>query len=114
MNIANLLIILAAALINASGSAVMKYAASFKTAAVPNMTAYWMYLLLAMMLYGGCFPLFAIGLSRTRLSVAQPIFSAMSYVAVLAASLLFFHEPFAPLKAVGIAVIIVGMAMVVR
>jgi hypothetical protein len=60
------------------------------------------------------FPLFAIALSRTRLSVAQPVFSATSYVAVVAISLLLFREPLVFSKLIGICIISIGVVLVAR
>jgi multidrug transporter EmrE-like cation transporter len=71
-------------------------------------------MLCAMMLYGGCFPLYAIGLSRSRLSSAQPVFSATSFLSIALIAILFFNESLAPLKLAGLVVIVAGMVMVVR
>jgi len=113
MNVVSIAIIAAAGIINASGSAVLKYAMNYKAGPDPNMLRYGILVLAAMMLYGGCFPLYAMGLSRARLSTAQPTFSAVSYLSTTLIALLFFSEPFLPLKIGGLAVIIVGMVMVV-
>ncbi len=109
-----ILMLAGAGLINAAGSTVMKYASTLKTPGSPGRLSYWLLMLLAMSLYGGCFPLFAAALARTRLSAAQPIFSAASYIAVTAAAMLFFHEAFSPLKIAGLAVIVIGIVMVAR
>jgi small multidrug resistance pump len=113
MNLINALLIVAAGVINAAGSSVMKYSMTYRTTAHASQPLYWLLMTGAMMLYAGCFPLFAIGLSRSRLSVAQPVFSATSYITIAVVALLFFKEAFAPLKAVGLAVIVFGMVLVV-
>ncbi len=113
MNITSIALIVGAGVINAAGSSVMKYAMTYRAAPDPSMVRYWLLMLCAMMLYGGCFPLYAIGLSRTRLSTAQPVFSATSYIAIALIAMLFFNEALAPLRVAGLAVIIVGMVMVV-
>jgi multidrug transporter EmrE-like cation transporter len=113
MNIVNVVLIVSAGIINAAGSSVMKYAMTYRAAPGAAMPVYWLLMAGAMVLYGGCFPLFAIGLSRSRLSVAQPVFSATSYVAIALVALLFFKEAFVPVKAAGLAVIILGMVLVV-
>ena len=113
MNVASIVLIVGAGVINAAGSSVMKYAMTYKSGADPSMLKYWLLMLCAMMLYGGCFPLYAIGLSRSRLSTAQPVFSATSYLAIALVARLFFNEPLMPLKIAGLAVIITGIVMVV-
>ncbi len=113
MNLSNTALIVSAGLINAAGSSVMKYAMSYRTTPAASTAVYWLLMLAAMTLYGGCFPLFAIGLSRSRLSVAQPVFSATSYVAIALVALFFFREAFAPLKIAGLVVIVAGIVMVV-
>jgi multidrug transporter EmrE-like cation transporter len=106
-------LIICAGIINAAGSSVMKLATSFRSGPHQSMPAYYLLMALALCLFGGSFPIYASALSRAKLSVAQPVFSATSYLAVTLVSLLLFREPFAPLKVVGLAVIVVGMVLVV-
>lgn len=113
MNLVSIVIIVAAGLINAAGSAVLKFGFAYRNAANSSVLIYWLIMLGAMLLFGGCFPLYAIGLSRSKLSTAQPVFSATSYVSIAVVSILFFKEALVPLKVAGIAAIIVGMVMVV-
>jgi multidrug transporter EmrE-like cation transporter len=112
VNFAVFLIIVAAGIVNASGSALLKYAMTYKTAAHPSMAVYYLLIIAALALFGGGFPLYATALGRTKLSIAQPIFSATTYLATLLVALLILKEPLVPLKIAGIAVIIAGITLV--
>jgi multidrug transporter EmrE-like cation transporter len=114
MNMVLVLALVGAGVINAAGSSVMKYAMTLKSSGSPNVIAFWLLMLLSVSLYGGCFPLYAAALAKARLSVAQPIFSAASYLAVALTAVLFFNEPLTVLKTVGLAVIVIGIVMVAR
>jgi multidrug transporter EmrE-like cation transporter len=106
-------LIIVAGLVNALASSVMKHATNLKNSPAPDLPRFWLLMFLAMAMYGGSFPLYVMGLSRSRLSAAQPVFSATSFLAITLASLLFFKETLVPLKAAGLAVILAGIAMVV-
>ncbi len=112
MNIFLFLMIVGAGAVNAGGSALLKYAMTYKAGEHPSMTLYWLLVAAAMALFGGGFPLYAAALGRARLSIAQPIFSATTYLATLLVSLLILKEPLAPLKIAGLAVIITGITLV--
>lgn len=112
MNPLTVLIVVGAGVINAAGSALLKYAMVYKSGAQASMPVFSLLVAAAMVLFGGGFPLYATALARARLSIAQPVFSATTYVAALAVSLLVLREPIVPLKIAGIAVIIAGITLV--
>jgi multidrug transporter EmrE-like cation transporter len=114
MTFSTLALLITAAIGNAAGSSLIKYAAVYKAGESARTAIYYLLFTAALALYGGTFPLFAIALGRTRLSIAQPVFSATSYVTVIALSLLLFREPLVATRIVGIAVIIVGVVLVAR
>lgn len=102
----------AAAAINAAGSGLFKYAALVKKGPGSPAFAYWLLLLAAMACYGACFPLYAVGLSRLRLSVAQPIFSAFSFAVTALIAVLLFGERLNLQQILGIAAILGGIVLV--
>lgn len=106
------LIIIAAGVVNAGGSVLLKYAMTYKATANPSTAMYYLLIVAAITLFGGGMPLYAAALGRTKLSIAQPIFSATIYLATVLVSLLILREPFMPLKIVGIAVMMSGIALV--
>jgi multidrug transporter EmrE-like cation transporter len=107
-----ILVIVAAGVINAGGSALLKYAMVYKNSPHPTQAIFYLLLVTAMAMFGGGFPLYATALSRAKLSTAQPIFSATTYLATILVSLLVLKEPLAPLKIAGVAVIIAGVTLV--
>jgi multidrug transporter EmrE-like cation transporter len=108
------LLLAGAAAINAGASALLKYSSIYRGAAgaKPGLAA--ALFVLAMALYGGCFPLYAVALSRTRLSVAQPTFAAVTFVATAALAILVFKEGYTALRIGGLALIVAGIFMVAR
>jgi multidrug transporter EmrE-like cation transporter len=82
------------AILNAAGSSILKYSSTYK--ALPNSRAgaYWLIFFGAMAAFCGSFPFYAYGLSKMKLSVAQPMFSVGSYVAVALVAFFFFKRPY--------------------
>jgi multidrug transporter EmrE-like cation transporter len=104
--------IIFAAFANAAGSTILKYSSSYRALPSSRPAIYWLIFIGAMALFGGSFPFYAYGLSKMKLSIAQPVFSVGTYVAVALAALLVFHEQYSLLKVVGLVVIIGGVLMV--
>jgi len=101
-----------AAVLNAAGSSVLKYASNYRASPNSKPTLYILLFIAAMGIFGGSFPFYAYGLSRIRLSVAQPVFSVGSYVAVALIAFFFFRDSYSLLKIAGLVVIIGGVLMV--
>ena len=101
-----------AAIMNAAGSSILKFSSNYR--ALPNSKSAIYYLIFvgAMALFGGSFPFYAYGLSNMKLSIAQPIFSVGSYVALALIAVFFFKDSYSILKVVGLIVIIAGVLMV--
>jgi multidrug transporter EmrE-like cation transporter len=112
MNPLSFFVLAASAIVQASGSALMKYASAFNAGPNPDRARFFAFMGLAMVLFCCGFPLYVAGLSRLKLSVAQPIFSASMFVATTAIALLFFKEAMGPLQFLGIALILSGIALV--
>ncbi len=66
----------------------------------------------ALMLFGVCFPFYAYGLARIKLSAAQPIFAVGTFIFAALMAFFLFHDGFSVLKICGLSVIIVGVIMV--
>jgi drug/metabolite transporter (DMT)-like permease len=65
-------------------------------------------------LYALGFVAWILTLRRSQLSLVYPIFVGVSYVSVIAASALFLHERITMDRLIGIVLIGVGVALVVR
>ena len=63
-------------------------------------------------LYGGAFLLYAAALSRLPLNVAHPILTAGAVAAVALSSVIIFQEPFPWTTALGIFLVIAGVALI--
>ena len=105
-------LLIAAATINTGGSVLMKYAAQYKSHAGSKQGVFILLMFLAMGAYGACFPLYAMGLSKLKLSVAQPVFSATGFALTALVAVLVFQEKLVPMQIAGIAVIIAGIVLV--
>ncbi len=101
-----------AAIMNAAGSSILKYSSNYRALPNSKVDIYWLIFVGAIGLFGGSFPFYAYGLSKMRLSVAQPIFSVGSYVALALIAFFFFKDSYSILKIVGLVVIIGGVLMV--
>jgi multidrug transporter EmrE-like cation transporter len=104
--------IILAAFANAAGSVILKYSSSYRALPTSKPAIYYLIFIGAMALFGGCFPFYAYGLSKMKLSIAQPVFSVGTYLAVAIAALLFFREQYSFLKIAGLIVVIGGVVMV--
>ena len=112
MNPFSFLVLAASAIVQASGSALMKYASTFNAGLAPDRGKFFLFMGIAMALFGCGFPLYVAGLSRLKLSIAQPIFSATMFVTTTAIALLFLREAMGPVQFLGIALILSGIALV--
>lgn len=65
-----------------------------------------------LVLYGIAFLLYAAALARLPLNVAHPILTAGAVATVAVLSLVLFHEPFHWTTVVGIALVIMGVALI--
>jgi multidrug transporter EmrE-like cation transporter len=99
MNFVTALIIVAAGIINAGGSSLLKYATIYKGSPNARTALFSVLIAAAIALFTGGFPLYAMALSRAKLSAAQPVFSATTYIATFIVSLLILREPLVPLRA---------------
>jgi small multidrug resistance pump len=63
-------------------------------------------------LYGGAFLLYAAALARLPLNVAHPILTAGAVATVAMSSVLIFQEPFYWTTAIGILLVVVGVALI--
>lgn len=63
-------------------------------------------------LYGGAFLLYAAALSRLPLNVAHPILTSGAIAVVAAFSVVLFHEPMPTTKALGIALVVLGVILI--
>jgi multidrug transporter EmrE-like cation transporter len=97
---------------NAAGSSILKYSSLYRATASSKLGIYYLIFIGAMGLFGASFPFYAYGLSKMKLSVAQPIFSVGSYVALALIAFFFFKDTYSLLKILGLVVIIGGVLMV--
>jgi multidrug transporter EmrE-like cation transporter len=102
----------ASAVVQASGSALMKYATSFKAGPFQSQPKFLAFTAAAMVLFGCGFPLYMVGLSRLKLSVAQPVFSASMFVVTTIIAMTFFRESIRAGQVVGLALILGGIASI--
>ena len=112
MPVLSVVSIVFAAIMNAAGSSVLKYASNYRGTPNSKPALYVLLFITAMGIFGGSFPFYAYGLSRMRLSVAQPVFSVGSYVALALIAFFFFKDSYSFLKIVGLVMIIGGVLMV--
>jgi Membrane transporters of cations and cationic drugs len=112
MNIAPFAALAGSAIVQASGSAVMKLATAANAGPAPNRGRFLLLAFAAMALFGCGFPLYMVGLSKLKLSVAQPIFSASMFLATTGIALVFFREAMGLRQAIGLALIVGGIALV--
>jgi small multidrug resistance pump len=67
---------------------------------------------LGLVLYGAAFMLYAASLTRLPLHVAHPILTSGAIAAVAVAAAVIFHEPFQWTTICGIALVIIGVALI--
>ena len=66
-----------------------------------------------MLLYGPSFMLWASGLAKMNLAIAQPVFSGSMFLFTILISMLFFKENLARYKYLGFVAIIAGILVLV-
>ena len=113
MELDSLLVLIGSGLIQALGSVLVKYATLPGQAESASRSWFFLEVGLAMILFTAGGLLFARGLARLRLSVAQPVFSATVFLAVTLGSVLLFHEQLSPFQLAGMATIIGGIVLVI-
>lgn len=69
-------------------------------------------LVLGMVLYGAAFVLYAAALARMPLNVVQPVLTSGAIALVAVLSIALFHESFPWTTALGIGLVIVGVALI--
>lgn len=112
----NLLILIAGIAANASASVLVKVAMTTPRR-VPSLADPFAAftngpLLLGVGLYGTAFILYAAALARMPINVAQPVLTSGAIAAVAVLSVALFHEPFPWTTALGIGLVIVGVALI--
>jgi multidrug transporter EmrE-like cation transporter len=107
-----LVIIIASALINAMGSVVLKFSTVYKNSGQPNEGLHNWLMIGALLIFAVSFPLYGIGLSKIKLSVAQPIFASTTFLTVSLIAVLLFKEAIEPLKLAGMGIMLVGIFLV--
>jgi len=112
MNLFPLLVLVAAGLVQGSGASVMKYATLYRKRARSRRLQFALLLGLAFAMFLCGFPIYTYGVSLTKLSTAQPVFSATIFLTTTLAAVLLFEERLSVLRAVGMAAIIGGILMV--
>ena len=113
MDIVSFLVLVGSGLVQGSGSVLVKYATLYRESANTSQSGFILMIALAMILFTTGGLLFARGLSRMKLSVAQPVFSATIFLMVTACSVLVFHEQLSILQLAGMATIIGGIVLVI-
>lgn len=113
MDIVFILLLVISAIGQAAGSALLKYATSFKTGERKNKFKFRLFAGLSMLAFFLSGPLYALGLSRMSLSVAQPVFSAVMFLTTTLISILIFKDVIKRHQAAGIAVILAGIIAVI-
>ncbi len=108
MDIKAILSLFIAAIANVMGSSFIKYSSQFKE----NLAIFLLFNFFAILVFGGSFPFYVYGLSKLKLSIAQPIFLVVSYLLIAIVSILFFKESYSWIKILGMIVIIIGVVLV--
>ncbi|MCX7820367.1 MAG: SMR family transporter [Brevinematales bacterium] len=110
MEIKAILSLIVAAVANVMGSTFIKYSTQFKD----KLLSFILLNLLAILVFGGSFPFYVYGLSKLKLSVAQPIFLVISYLLIALVAIIIFKESYSWLKIFGMIVIIIGVIFVAK
>ncbi|MHB1005900.1 MAG: EamA family transporter [Chloroflexota bacterium] len=107
-----LAVLVSAGLVQGSGASMIKYAASYRHGAEVRRTRFVALMGCAFLLFLGGVPIYTYGVSLTKLSTAQPVFSATIFLATTVASLLLFKERLTIPQVIGMLAIIGGILMV--
>ncbi len=108
MEIKAFLSILIAAVANVIGSIFIKYSSQFKE----RFVFFILFNFFAIAVFAGSFPFYVYGLSKLKLSIAQPIFIVVSYLLIAIAAIFFFKETYSWIKIIGMMLIIIGIIIV--
>ena len=104
--------VVVAALLQAVSAALIKLSSRMKQEQPDKKLYIWVFIL-AFLLYGPSFFLWAQGLGWMNLAVAQPIYSGTMFMGTLLLSMLMFRERIKPYKYFGFLAIIGGIVLVV-
>ena len=113
MNFFPIVVLVSAGLVQGSGASVMKYATIYRRRPDTGRIGFMLLILFAILLFGCGFPVYTYGVSLTKLSMAQPVFSATIFITTTLASTLLFRERLSLLQVLGMCGIVVGILMVV-
>lgn len=113
MNYKAIVTIIFGACIQASGSAILKFATSILKSQNHNITLCALGFTSAMLLFCCGFPLYSRGLSKLKISIAQPVFSSTMFLVSTLISLLIFKDKMAVHQFAGLFTIIAGVIVVI-
>jgi multidrug transporter EmrE-like cation transporter len=106
------LLILLSALLQAGSAALIKYSTKLKNTQ-PDGKLHILIFVIGLFLYGPSFILWASGLAKMNLAVAQPVFSGSMFLFTILISILIFKENLARYKFLGFAAIVGGIIVLV-
>ena len=101
------------ACIQASGSAILKFATSMLKSQGYNIPFCVFGFISAMLLFCCGFPLYSRGLTKLKISIAQPVFSSTMFLVSTLISLLIFKDKMAVHQFAGLFAIIAGVIVVI-
>jgi multidrug transporter EmrE-like cation transporter len=107
-----ILMVFLSAFLQAGSAALIKYSTCLKKSRPDskiNILIFW----IGLFLYGPSFLLWASGLAKMNLAVAQPLFSGSMFLFTILISMMMFKEKLAPYKYLGFLSIIVGIVILV-
>jgi Membrane transporters of cations and cationic drugs len=113
MNYKAIVTIIFGGCIQASGSAVLKFATSMLKSQDYNIISCVFGFIAAILLFCCGFPLYSRGLSKLKISIAQPVFSSTMFLVSTLISLLFFKDKLAVHQFAGLFTIIAGVIVVI-
>ncbi len=113
MNYKAIVTIIFGACIQSSGSAILKYATSMIKSQYHNNTYCALGFIAAILLFCCGFPLYSRGLSKLKISIAQPVFSSTMFLVSTLISLLVFKDKIAVHQIAGLFAIIAGVTVVI-
>jgi multidrug transporter EmrE-like cation transporter len=107
-----ILMVFLSALLQAGSAALIKYSTHLKKTK-PESKINVLVFSVGLFLYGPSFMLWALGLAKMNLAVAQPIFSGAMFLFTILISMLMFKEKLAPYKYLGFLSIMAGIVVLV-
>jgi multidrug transporter EmrE-like cation transporter len=113
MNYKAIVTIIFGACIQSSGSAMLKFATSMIKSPHHNNTSCALGFIAALLLFCCGFPLYSRGLSKLKISIAQPVFSSTMFFVGTLISLLVFKDKIAVHQIAGLFAIIAGATVVI-